>query len=189
MSARMGYDFYRQDVLDVAPALLGKVICRSIGDGVRRGRITEVEAYRGEEDTACHARAGKTRRTVTLYLAGGHTYVYLCYGIHHMLNVVTGPAERPQAALIRGLEGIPGPGRLTRALGITTDDNAVDLVTSPRLWIEDDGYIPATIETSPRIGIGYASEDDRRRLWRFTAPPAAEGNPGNHPTRTHPQTR
>jgi len=165
---RLGVDFYRRDVLDVAPALLGKVLCRQLGTEIHRGRITEVEAYRGEEDTACHARAGKTRRTITLYLPGGHTYVYLCYGIHHLLNIVTGAQEQPQAALIRGLAGLPGPGRLTKALGITTDDNALDLVTSPHLWLEDAHFIPKHIQTSPRIGIGYASEDDQRRLWRFT---------------------
>jgi len=167
MCSRLGLDFYRHDVLEVAPALLGKVLCHVVGDDILRGRITEVEAYRGEEDTACHARAGRTRRTAVLYEAGGITYVYLCYGVHHLLNVVTGADGQPQAVLIRGLAEATGPGRLTKRLGITTADNAVDLVTSPNLWIEDDGFAPGQITTSPRIGIAYASEEDRRRLWRF----------------------
>jgi len=166
---RLDLDFYRRDVLDVAPALLGKILCHAISEDVRRGRITEVEAYRGEEDTACHARAGKTRRTAVMYEAGGLTYVYLCYGMHHMLNVVTGADGQPQAVLIRGLAGISGPGRLTKHLGITTADNATDLTTSPSLWLEDDGRPPGRIEASPRVGIAYASEADQRRPWRFTS--------------------
>jgi len=165
---RLGLGFYRQDVLDVAPQLPGKILCRAVGDQVRRGRITEVEAYRGEEDTACHAHAGRTRRTATLYEAGGVAYVYLCYGIHHLFNVVTGPAGHPQAALIRCLEGLDGPGRLTKALGITTADNGTMLWASPIIWIEDDGYRPSQLATSPRIGIDYASDDDRLRPWRYT---------------------
>ena len=161
-------EFYRQDVLEVAPALVGKVFCRSAGSEVLRGRITEVEAYCGEEDTACHARAGRTKRTETLYVAGGQTYVYLCYGIHHLLNVVTGALDQPQAVLIRGLTGLPGPGRWTKSFGITMKDNRVDLVSSGYLWIEDDGYVPDAIQTGPRVGIAYASDEDRQQPWRFT---------------------
>lgn len=181
--ARLGDDFYRRDALVVAPDLLGKVVCRRDDAGViRRGRIVEAEVYRGEEDTACHARFGRTKRAEVLYLAGGVAYVYLCYGIHRMLNVVTGPGEMPQAVLIRALApanhcgqtpmaqppSMVGPGRLTKALGITLDDNRADLRTSSRLWIEDDGNGPENIMTSPRIGIGYASAQDQARLWRFT---------------------
>jgi len=133
-----------------------------------RGRINEVEAYRGEEDTACHARAGRTKRTEVLYMAGGHAYVYLCYGIHCLLNVVTGEEGDPQAVLIRGLAEVPGPGRLTKAFGITLDENRLDLIASPALWLEDDGSAPR-IHASKRIGIGYATQEDQDRLWRFTA--------------------
>jgi len=167
---RLEGDFYAQDVLDAAPALLGKVICRAGASGViRRGRITEVEVYRGEADTACHARVGRTRRTSVLYRPGGYAYVYLCYGIHHLFNIVTGPVDQPQAALIRGIEGAVGPGRTTAALGITTADNDTDLRTAADLWLEDDGTRPVRIAASPRVGIGYASPEDQARLWRFTS--------------------
>ena len=164
---RLGSDFYTRDVLCVAPELIGKVLCRRLGERVLRGQICEVEAYRGEEDTACHARVGRTKRTEVLYMAGGHAYVYLCYGIHHLLNVVTGEEGDPQAVLIRGLAEVSGPGRLTRAFGITLEENRMDLTTSQELWLEDGGFSP-TIEASRRIGIGYATQEDQARLWRFT---------------------
>ena len=167
---RLSDDFYRQDVLVVAPGLVGMVLCCRDGSGeVRRGRISQVEAYRGEDDTACHARFGRTKRSEVLYLAGGHAYVYLCYGIHHLFNVVTGPAEEPQAALVRGLVGVNGPGRLTKALGIEARDNRLDLRRSDRLWLEDDGCAATELVTAPRIGIAYAAPEDQARLWRFTA--------------------
>jgi len=164
---RVGPIFYTQDVLTVAPALLGKLLCRRLEDGsVLRLRITETEAYRGAEDTACHARAGKTPRTAVMFGPGGFSYVYLCYGIHSLLNIVAGPAGMPQAALIRGVEGCPGPGRLTRAMGIGRELNGVDMRTSDVLWLEE-GVAPICIKTAPRIGIGYASEEDQQHLWRF----------------------
>lgn len=165
---RLGNDFYLRDVLEVAPALIGTWLCRKLDGQTLRGRITEVEAYRGETDTACHARAGRTKRTEVLYMAGGHAYVYLCYGIHNLLNVVTGEEGDPQAVLIRGLEGLTGPGRLTKAFSITLAENRLDLVNSAELWLEDDGYRPG-VQTSPRIGIGYATQEDQARLWRFTS--------------------
>ncbi|MCL2736143.1 MAG: DNA-3-methyladenine glycosylase [Propionibacteriaceae bacterium] len=181
VGARITEEFYRRDVLEVAPDLLGAVICHRVGSEVLRGRVTEVEAYRGQEDTACHARAGLTRRTQPLYMAGGHAYVYLCYGIHRLFNVVTGGEGEPQAALIRGLEGWPGPGRWTKAFSISLDDNRADLARSPDLWIESDGWTPPEIRTSPRVGIDYASPEDRERPWRFTAagtaPPPPPGRP------------
>jgi len=164
---RLGDDFYRMDVLQVAPRLLGTVLCRATSSGVLRGRITEVEAYAGEDDSACHAHVGRTKRTDTLYLAGGHAYVYLCYGIHHLFNVVTGPKDEPQAVLIRGLDTVTGPGRLTKALGITVADNRLDLRTSQTLWIEDDGCRPGSIQTTPRIGISYATPADQALPWRY----------------------
>lgn len=168
---RLGDDFFRQDVLRVAPGLIGAVLCCRDAEGVvHRGRIGEVEAYRGEEDSACHARFGRTKRSEVLYLAGGHAYVYLCYGLHHLVNVVTGPADEPQAVLIRGIAGAAGPGRVTGALGITLADNRIDLRTSDRLWLEDDGYIATGLAVSPRVGIGYATPEDQARPWRFTAP-------------------
>ena len=163
---RLTADFYRQSALTAAPALVGKFLCRRIGDQVMAARITETEIYYGEGDTACHAHRGKTPRTQVMYRPGGVAYVYLCYGIHCLLNIVTGEEDFPQAVLIRGIEGAPGPGRLTKRLQIDLTFNGEDLITSDRLWLEEDGFTPALTAT-PRIGIDYASEEDRNRLWRF----------------------
>ncbi len=167
-SKRLSRDFYTADVLDVAPALLGKLLCRRSESGeVLKYRITETEAYRGEDDTACHASKGKTSRTSVMWDKGGTVYVYLCYGMHNMLNIVTGAKGEPQAVLIRGIETADGPGKLTKKLSIERRHNGADVVFSDELWIEDDGSIPENINTSPRIGIDYADEKDRLRPWRF----------------------
>lgn len=115
---RINKDFFARDVLDVAPELLGKKIVIAGSDGNFFSHIiTETEAYRGEEDLACHASKGRTARTGMMYMHGGVLYVYLVYGMHWMLNIVTGPTGEPQAALIRGVRGISGPGRVTKTLG------------------------------------------------------------------------
>ena len=107
-----------KNTVALARGLLGRVLVTTGADGVaRRGRICEVEAYHGEADLACHASKGRTARTETMYAAGGVWYVYLCYGMHEMLNLVTGPAGRPWAKLNRGVGGVAPPGRLTRACG------------------------------------------------------------------------
>ncbi|MBQ9430558.1 MAG: DNA-3-methyladenine glycosylase [Kiritimatiellae bacterium] len=166
---RLTEEDYRLDAVTVAKALLGAALCRRLDDGtVLRARIVETEAYCGEEDTACHAYKGRTPRTDVMYSPGGCAYIYLCYGMHEMLNVVTGPAERPEAVLIRGVEGAEGPGRLTKALHISRALNRENLVASDRLWIETDGSKPKFC-SGPRIGIGYASKRDQSRKWRFTA--------------------
>lgn len=161
-------DFFRRDVLCVAPDLTGRVLVRRLDDGtLLRLRITETEAYRGEADTACHACHGRTKRTETLYLDGGTIYVYLCYGIHWMLNIVTGSIDEPQAVLIRACaDGANGPGKLTKRLQIDKRFNTLDITTSPELWIEDDGARFA-LETDTRVGIGYAAPEDQARLWRW----------------------
>lgn len=159
--------FYQQDVLVVAPLLLGKLLVRRLADGrIIRKRITEVEAYRGEEDTACHARFGKTNRNYILYKRGGYTYVYLCYGIHYLFNVVTGSEDEPQAVLIRAVENYDGPAKLTKALMIDKELNDIDLTTSFDIWIEDDGYKAKYLRTK-RIGIDYATKYYRDVKWRF----------------------
>ena len=152
---------------EAAEELVGKILVRRFSDGRElTARITETEAYFRETDTACHARFGRTKRSEVLYRPAGTIYVYLCYGIHWMLNLVTGAAEDPQAVLIRGVEGASGPGRVTRFLGIDGSMNDTELGTMLRL--EDDGFVPE-IERTPRIGIGYASPEDQARLWRFAA--------------------
>ena len=161
---------YAVDAVTAAKALLGKWLCRSIDDGTAlKARITETEAYCGEEDTACHAHCGKTVRNAPMYEAGGCAYVYLCYGMHNMLNVVTGTEGRPEAVLIRGVEGHVGPGRVTRHLQIDRTLNREPLATSGRLWIEDDGTAAGRFKATPRVGIGYATKRDQSRKWRFVA--------------------
>lgn len=155
------------DAPRAAEELVGKILVRRFPDGRElRARITETEAYFGESDTACHARFGRTKRSEVLYHPAGTIYVYLCYGIHWMLNLVTGGADDPQAVLIRGVEGASGPGRVTKYLAVDGSMNDTPLGTA--LALEDDGFRPA-IERAGRVGIGYASPEDQARLWRFTA--------------------
>jgi len=153
---------------ELAPRLLGCVLCKKDGDSVRRLVINETEAYFGEEDTACHAHKGKTRRTEPMYERGGIAYIYLCYGMYDMLNVVSGNVGHAEAVLIRGAGEYNGPGKLTKALGITRALNRCDLTgaTPSELWIEDRETSPE-YETSTRVGIAYAEKEDRERLWRF----------------------
>ena len=159
--------FYRAPATVLAPRLLGKLLCRRVGDRVLRMRITETECYFGEEDTACHAHKGRTPRTDTLYLEGGVAYVYLCYGIHSLLNVVTGNQDHPEAVLIRGVEGVSGPGRVTKALAITCTENRLPLTPQSGIWLEDDGTPPPPYRALPRVGIAYAAPIDRDRPWRY----------------------
>jgi len=154
-----------QSAIELAPVLLGKILCRRQNDEILRYRITETECYVAN-DTACHAHRGKTPRNSVMFEAGGAVYVYLCYGIHNLLNVVTGKIGEPEAVLIRGVEGFNGPGKLTKAMDIDRNLNGVDLIISEELWIEDDG-VQFEYAATPRIGIDYASEADRARLWRF----------------------
>lgn len=164
--------YYSKRAPELAPSLIGKLLCRKIsdengGEHIIKLRITETECYFGEDDTACHAHKGKTARTATMYLRGGFAYVYLCYGIHSMLNIVSGPEGFPEAVLIRGVEGYNGPGKLTKALSIGCSLNGEDLITSSELWIEDDGY-KAEYKAGKRIGIDYATDEYKNIFWRFT---------------------
>ena len=164
---RLGREFFLRDALEVAPELVGKTLVSSLpGAQERRLVITETEVYRGVEDSACHAHRGRTKRTEMLYRPGGAVYVYLCYGIHWLLNVITGPEDFPQGVLIRACEGFEGPGKLTNYLGITGAQNGIDICSSPLLRIEDEGRM-VNITTDKRVGIAYAEEADRERLWRF----------------------
>lgn len=162
-------DYFMRDVLDVASGLPGKVLVRQYQDGKRTsGMITEVEAYRGTEDLACHASKGRTARTVIMFGPGGHIYMYLIYGMYWMLNFVTGEADNPQAILIRGTDTVTGPGRLTREFGIDGDFYGKPLDGSSGLWVEDHG-IHVSVETGHRIGVDYAGEYWASRPWRFMA--------------------
>lgn len=163
----LDYTFYQRDVLEVAPGLIGKYLVRQFNDGkIIRSMITEVEAYRGEEDMGCHASKGRTARTEIMYHPGGVIYVYLIYGMYWMLNFVTGQKNDPQAVLIRGLEKIWGPGKITRQLKIDGSFYGVSLVDSGLIWIEDNG-IKAQYIAKSRIGIEYAGEIWKNKMWRF----------------------
>ena len=182
-------EFYvRDDVVLISRELLGKVLCTKMNGLVTKAIITETEAYAGIDDKASHAYGGRrTRRTEPMYGRGGAAYIYLCYGIHHLFNVVTSIAGTPHAVLIRAgkpLEGsdvmqkrrgkrrtdkmlLGGPGSLAKALGITTNLTGTSLLGN-RIWIEDQ-RIPLDAEaviTGPRIGVNYAAED-AERAYRF----------------------
>jgi DNA-3-methyladenine glycosylase len=162
----------RRATLAHARDLLGKFLVRAGGEGKM---ITEVEAYDGERDRACHARAGRTGRTAVMYAAGGVWYVYLCYGRHEMLNLVVGPRDWPAAVLVRGVVGARGPGRVTRALGIDRRLNGAAAGPGSGLWLEDRGVrIPRRrVISTPRIGVAFAGPVWAGKLWRFSFDPAA----------------
>jgi DNA-3-methyladenine glycosylase len=184
--------FYDRPTLDVAADLLGKVLVHRRAGVRTSGVIVELEAYIGESDPACHAAPGRTRRNAPLYGPPGYAYVYLNYGIHCLVNVVTEAQDSPAAVLIRALaplDGIPvmrrrravsvkgrrprsgstfleddlcrGPGNLTMAMGITLEENELDLCGT-RLFVEDRGIEPGPIEWGPRIGIRVGTD----RPWR-----------------------
>lgn len=164
---RLSRGFFARDVLEVAPELPGKsLVLRAPSGEPLHYIIKEVEAYRGEEDLACHAAKGRTSRTEVLYHPGGLLYVYFIYGMYWMLNIVTGPENIPQAVLIRGAGEFNGPGKLTRALGIDRSYYGEDIAASDRIWIEDSGFSPE-IKTSPRIGVNYSGEYWKSRPWRY----------------------
>ena len=169
MKRRWTREDYNRPTLLVARDLLGKFLVRSDGPA---GMISEVEAYKGPADRACHAAGGRrTARVEPLYMDGGTAYVYLCYGIHWLFNVSSAGAEKPEAVLVRAVDvdGRPfiGPGRVTQALGIDGSYNREDLPTSSRLWIEDRGVSVGRPRRGPRIGVDYAGAYWAARPWRF----------------------
>ena len=160
--------FFSRDVLDVAPDLLGCLIVRTFADDrVKKYRIVEVEAYRGEEDLACHASKGRTARTEVMYHKGGLVYVYLIYGMYWMLNIVCSGDGNPQAVLIRGIEAYEGPGKLSKELEIDGSYYCEDLANSQRIWIEKKDDTDLEIIGTPRINIDYAGPVWSRKKWRF----------------------
>lgn len=181
--------YQRDDVVQISRDLLGKVLCTEIEDSVlTAGIITETEAYRGRDDKACHAHGKRTKRTEIMYHEGGKAYVYLCYGIHHLFNIVTNTEGVADAILIRAIKPVEGgelmlkrrgkdqvkpeltagPGRLSQSLGITTEYYGLDLTAKNSIWVEDRGHAvePKDIKITPRIGVDYAGED-AKRPWRF----------------------
>lgn len=163
---KLDFNFFDRDALEVAPDLVGKIVVSKISGEEMRVRITETEAYCGEKDTACHAHKGRTRRTEALYGESGTVYVYLCYGMHWLLNVITGGKENPQGVLFRAGEGCGGPAKLTKKLGVTGELNLRSFIDNPVIWIEDDEE-KHSFHTEKRVGINYAAQEDIDRLWRF----------------------
>ena len=187
--SKLTLDFYqREDVLNISRELLGKVLCTNFHGKLTSGIIVETEAYAGITDKASHAyNSRRTERTETMYELGGSAYIYLCYGIHHLLNIVTNKKNIPHAVLIRALEpqdGIKfmlqrrnkkkkdqsltvGPGSLTRALGITVKDSGTLLIDN-LIWLEDQNIQIKNqdILASPRVGVQYAGQD-ANNPWRF----------------------
>lgn len=190
MKKKLPRSFYtRDDVVSISRELLGKRLFTRKDGVLTGGLITETEAYRGPEDRASHAFGGRrTKRTETMYAQGGTAYVYLCYGIHHLFNVVTNKKDTPHAVLIRAIEPLTGiatmlrrrrkvnveralttgPGSMSQALGITTALTEIDLLGNT-IWIEDSEFSLSAnqIVSSRRIGVDYAGEH-AERLWRFT---------------------
>lgn len=167
MGKKLGYDFFHRDRLIVARELVGKVIVRKLADGSTvRVRITETEAYGGEEDKACHAHKGRTPRTELLYGKAGIIYVYLCYGMHWLMNIITGEEGHPEGVLLRAGENYTGPAKLTKAIGVDKRFNGAPVFGNEEIWAEDDGK-RFDIVTAPRVGIDYAGEEWKNKPWRF----------------------
>ena len=160
MGTVLGGEFFGRDGAIVARELLGKYLCVETPRGVEARMIVETESYHGADDRASHASRGRTPRNAPMFGPPGHWYVYLVYGMHEMLNVVTGKDGEPSAVLIRSVEGIEGPGRLTRGMGITRSVNARPVGVTTGVWIENRGVrVPASrVARTPRIGVAYAGE-------------------------------
>jgi DNA-3-methyladenine glycosylase len=186
--------FFSRSSVELAQRLLGTVVVRDASDGLAAGMIVETEAYDGPRDRASHARAGCTRRTAPMFGPGGHAYVYLVYGMHSCLNVVSGPTGEAGAVLVRAIEpllgvelmrsrrGNPaavdsrlgaGPAMLCQALGITRALNGLDLTVGRELWLapasseETSAIAPGDVVVGPRVGVAYAGPDWASRPWRF----------------------
>jgi len=178
--------FENENVVFLAKDLIGKQLSTCIDGVLTSGVITETEAYAGQGDKACHAHLGRfTKRTKVMYESGGIAYVYLCYGIHHLFNIVTNTKGNADAILVRAIQPTlgmdimqerrgkskmdktltSGPGNISKALGISKTYNSLS-VTSENIWIEDIGHNPSNIKETTRIGIDYAGED-AALPWRF----------------------
>ena len=176
--------FYNRSTLTVARQLIGARLVRILDGQKLVGLITETEAYISQKDLACHAKAGITLRTAVMFGEAGHAYVYFTYGNHWMLNVVTERAGFPAAVLIRAIQPIKGvdiimerrhgrdtfgPGKLCQAMGITKNENGIDLTqTSGGLWIEEGVKVPNSLVTKgPRVGLNNTPEPWLSKPWRF----------------------
>ncbi len=186
----LGKKFFKRPTLVVAKDLLGKYLVRRIGGKTMRFMITEVEAYDGFKDRASHASRGKTKRNASMFESGGIWYVYFTYGMHYMLNIVTGPKNYPAAILIRSVDGTNGPARTTKQLKIDKKFNNKIASQKTGLWLEDNPMLKIVrrklriqadppkchsgllaeklkIRRLPRIGVNYAGPIWSKKKWRF----------------------
>jgi len=184
---KLGERFFARPTLGVARDLLGRHLVRDLGGSRLVVRIVEVEAYIGQDDSACHAARGRTARTEVMFGPPGRAYIYFTYGMHWLLNVVTEDAGRPAAVLLRAAEPVEGietmrtlrkgrrdreltagPARLCQALGITGELNRTDLVKGPTLYLRAGTSVPdSEVESGPRVGIAYATPEDQAAPWRL----------------------
>ncbi len=161
--------FFARDTVAVARELLGRRLVRRHQDGrMTEGMITETEAYDGFEDRASHAHRGMTRRNAVMFGPPGVIYLYLCYGVHWLLNITTREEGYPAAVLIRGMEGVSGPGRLTKHLGLEGEQNRLPLGRAAGLWVAEGNPVPdAAVARLSRVGVDYAGPEWSRKPWRF----------------------
>ncbi len=195
MKRKLTRDFYDRPTLDVAPEMLGKVLVHRVGDAELAGRVVEVEAYLGPEDLASHAARKTSKRARIMFGTPGMVYVYLIYGMHHCLNIVTEHDGTAGAVLVRAVEPVDGieqmrlnrgrsipdrnladgPGKLCQAMGIHLTHNRTD-ACGDEIWLEDRGDTTVAIRQTPRIGVDYAGEW-AEKLWRFTIEPTGADTP------------
>lgn len=167
----LGPRFFKRSARIVARELLGKFLVRRLGKREVALMITETEAYDGPKDLACHGRFGKTRRNAVMFSSAGYFYIYFVYGMYWMLNIVVGKKGYPAAVLIRGVEGLGGPGRLTRELKITRSLNGCPAASSSGLWFENRGVRikNSDVQRTARIGVSYAGPVWANKKYRFVA--------------------
>ncbi len=169
MNKSLPSSFFNRSTLTVARELIGCYLVREQKGKIERYMITETEAYDGPKDLASHASKGRTKRTEIMFGHPGNIYIYLVYGMHWMFNIVTGPKDYPAAVLIRGLEGLKGPGILTKKLNITGKINNKILSPKNKIWIERPETLtrPHKIKRTPRIGVDYSGPIWSKKKWRF----------------------
>lgn len=160
-------DFFIQPTLDVAQALLGKLLVRAWRGKIIYAAITEVEAYDGLRDKASHAHRGMTKRNAPMFGPAGHWYAYLNYGIHWLVNITAGPEGYPAAVLIRGVEGVSGPGRVGKFFHVSDVLSGKQADKAAGMWIADCGAPPPRMRKTARIGVDYAGLVWAKKLYRF----------------------
>jgi len=160
-------DFFTTDTIKLAKNLIGKWIVTNIDGVVRKAQILETEAYLGVLDSACHTFKGlRSKRTEPMWQKGGTIYVYLCYGMHYLFNIVSENEKKPEAVLIRAVTNAIGPARTTKLLNIDKSFNGQSIVNNPKIYLMDDGK-SYEITTDKRVGINFALEKDKNAMLRF----------------------